>query len=54
VTVVTPREKVAVRLSAGGLEAIDRLAEREHRTRSDMIRVLLIEAIEARRKKDSR
>lgn len=45
------REKVAVRLSAAGIEAIDTLAEIEHRTRSDMIRVLLIEAIDARRRK---
>jgi len=47
---MTQREKVAVRLSPAGLQAIDTLAEAEHRTRSDMIRVLLIEAIAARRK----
>lgn len=48
---MTQREKVAVRLSADDLEAIDRLAETEHRTRSDMIRVLLIEAVAARTKR---
>lgn len=46
-----PREKVAVRLSPSGVAEVDRLAESEHRTRSDMIRVLLLEAIEARRRK---
>jgi predicted transcriptional regulator len=46
-----PREKVAIRLSPEGLFEVDRLAEVEHRTRSDMIRVLLIEAIAARRKR---
>lgn len=49
-----PREKVAVRLTPAGLGEVDRLAETEHRTRSDMIRVLLIEALEARRKKATR
>jgi metal-responsive CopG/Arc/MetJ family transcriptional regulator len=44
------REKVAIRLSPDGLAEVDRLAEAEHRTRSDMIRVLLIEAVQARRK----
>lgn len=48
---MTTREKVAVRLSPAGIEEIDRLAQAEHRTRSDMIRVLLIEAIEARRRR---
>jgi hypothetical protein len=49
-----PREKVAVRLSPAGLAEVDQYAEAEHRTRSDMIRVLLIEALEARRKKAAR
>ena len=48
---MTQREKVAVRLSSDGIAEVDRLAELEHRTRSDMIRVLLIEAIEARRRR---
>jgi len=48
--VTETREKVAVRLSPSGIAAIDKLAAAEHRTRSDMIRVLLIEAIERRRK----
>jgi metal-responsive CopG/Arc/MetJ family transcriptional regulator len=51
---MAPREKVAIRLSADGLAEVDRLAEAEHRTRSDMIRVLLIEAIAARRKRATR
>lgn len=49
-----PREKVAIRLSPEGLAEVDRLAEVEHRTRSDMIRVLLIEALETRRRKAPR
>lgn len=49
-----PRERVGVRLSPAGLAEVDRLAEVEHRTRSDMIRVLLIEALETRRKRDER
>jgi metal-responsive CopG/Arc/MetJ family transcriptional regulator len=48
------REKVAVRLSPNGIAEVDRLAELEHRTRSEMIRVLLIEALEARRRKDGK
>ena len=51
---VTERQKVAVRLSPGGLGAIDEMAEAEHRTRSDMIRVLLVEAVAARQKKAGR
>ena len=45
-----PREKVNVRLSPDGIAEVDRLTEAEHRTRSDMIRVLLLEALERRRK----
>lgn len=44
-----PRLKVAVRLSAAGLDAVDAFAATEDRTRSDMIRVLLVEAIAARK-----
>ncbi|MGE5829798.1 MAG: ribbon-helix-helix protein, CopG family [Micromonosporaceae bacterium] len=44
------REKVNVRLDPDGLVEVDRLAEVEHRTRSDMIRVLLLEALTHRRK----
>lgn len=45
------REEVAVRLSSTLLDRIDRMAETDHRSRSDMIRVLLFEAITARRRK---
>lgn len=51
---VTERQKVAVRLSPAGLAEVDEFAKAEHRTRSDMIRVLLIEAVLARRKKMAR
>ena len=40
-----------MRLSPAGLADIDALAEAEDRTRSDMIRVLLIEAVQARRER---
>lgn len=43
------RVLVNVRLSPDGLKAIDALAEAEDRTRSDMIRILLKEAVAARR-----
>jgi hypothetical protein len=45
------RVQVAVRLSPGGLAAVDALAEEEDRTRSDMVRVLLVEAVTARKRK---
>ncbi|HEX5997150.1 MAG TPA: ribbon-helix-helix protein, CopG family [Jiangellales bacterium] len=48
------RSQVVVRLADAGLEQIDRYAEQEQRTRSDMIRVLLGEAIEVRRKRERR
>lgn len=48
------RVKVAIRLSPDGLTEVDRLAEAEHRTRSDMIRVLLIEAVQARRRSEGK
>lgn len=40
------REQIAVRLDR--LDEIDALAERERRTRSDMIRILIDEALDAR------
>lgn len=46
------RSQVVVRLSETGLEAIDEYAQAEQRTRSDMIRILLAEAITARRKRE--
>lgn len=45
---------MAIRLSPDGLTEVDRLAEAEHRTRSDMIRVLLIEAVQARRRSEGK
>jgi hypothetical protein len=41
-----PRVTVAVRIGKGGLAAIDQRAEQEDRTRSDMIRRLLIYAVQ--------
>lgn len=40
---------IGVRLSSTALASIDQLAEKEERTRSDMIRVLLRVGIENRR-----
>jgi len=53
---VTPpkREQVVVRLSTDALEGVDNYAAAEGRTRSDMIRILLREAILARRKREAR
>ena len=45
---------VGVWLAEAGLGELDRYAAAEERTRSDMIRVLLIEAISARRRKETR
>lgn len=45
---------VNIRLSKSGLTEIDRLAVEDQRTRSDMIRVLLSEALAARAKKKAR
>lgn len=42
------RETVNIRLAPAGVAVIDVMAAAEHRTRSDMIRVLLIEAVAAR------
>lgn len=44
------RVQVVVRLSAVGVEQLDQIAEREERTRSQVIRMLLREALEARSK----
>ena len=43
-----PREQIAIRLSRAGLVEIDRIAEAEERTRSQVIRMLLREALTAR------
>ena len=45
------RLKVAVRLSPTGIAAVDELAAAEDRTRSDMVRILLVEAINNRKAK---
>ena len=46
------REKeLHIRVTPEGMAAIDALAGEDSRTRSDMARVLLSEAVEARRKK---
>lgn len=47
-----PREKVAIRLTPSGLDQVDALAYAEERTRSDMIRILLREALLARLEKE--
>jgi hypothetical protein len=39
-----PRTSVAVRISKTGLAAVDKRAARDKRTRSDMIRLMLIYA----------
>lgn len=44
----TDRLAVAVRLNRGGVAEIDAMAEAEERTRSQMIRILLREAVQAR------
>lgn len=46
--VTEPRVQVVVRLSASGVAELDRIAEDEERTRSQVIRMLLREALEAR------
>jgi hypothetical protein len=42
---------VTIRLSASGIAAIDSLADTEQRTRSQMVRILLAEALKARGKR---
>jgi hypothetical protein len=42
----TPRAPVTIRLSARGLATLDARAARDHRTRSDMARLLLAFAVE--------
>lgn len=43
-----PREAVTIRLGSEGLAKVDELAAKEDRTRSDMIRILVGEALAAR------
>lgn len=45
------RVQVALRLHPESLAKLDKMAEAEDRTRSDMLRVLLKEAFEARERK---
>ena len=44
-----PRERVDLRIAPDGLEIVRLLAKNEERTVSDMLRVLVMEALEARR-----
>jgi len=44
-----PRERVDLRIAPDGLEIVRVLAENEERTVSDMLRVLVMEALEARK-----
>lgn len=43
-----PRERVDLRIAPDGLEIVRALAEREERSLSDMLRVLVMEALNAR------
>jgi hypothetical protein len=43
-----PRINFTLRLSAEGIAAIAKLADEEQRTRSDMARILISEAVAAR------
>lgn len=43
-----------VRVTQDGLDAIDAIADEEHRTRSDMARVLLLDAVTAWQKRKPR
>lgn len=45
-----PRVTTTVRLGKSGIAAIDQLADQEDRTRSQMVRILLAEALKARGK----
>lgn len=45
------RVPVTVRMAQAGVDEIDLMAQKEDRDRSSMIRILLREAVEARRKK---
>jgi hypothetical protein len=45
---MTARAMIAIRLDAEALAALDRIAADENRTRSNVIRLLLSEAIAAR------
>ncbi len=47
----TRPKTVHVRLSDAGMQAVDDLAEAEQRTRSDMLRILIAEAVKARAKR---
>jgi hypothetical protein len=49
-----PKSGLNIRLKPESITQIDALAVVEHRNRSDMVRVLLIEAIEARQKRGAR
>lgn len=46
-----PRANITLRLSAEEVAPVDQMAEQEKRTRSQMLRVLVDEAVRARQKK---
>jgi predicted transcriptional regulator len=49
-----PRVNVNIRLNPDGIKAVDRLAEEEQRTRSQMLRILIAEAVSVRAKRVKR
>jgi hypothetical protein len=51
---VSSYRPVTIRVSVGERTEIDQMAEDEERDRSSMIRILLKEAVEARKKRDAR
>lgn len=46
--ITQPRRSIQIRLSEAGLAAVDKLAEEEQRSRSEMIRRLVAEAVTRR------
>lgn len=49
--VTEPRITTTIRLAPSGIAAIDSLADTEQRTRSQMVRILIAEALKARGKR---
>ena len=49
-TMTEPRITIHPRLSVAGIKAIDELAASEQRSRSQMVRILLAEALKARKR----
>ncbi len=50
-TASNAREVVSTRLSAAGTKAVDDMADAENRSRSQMLRILIHEAVTARRRR---